>query len=416
MAIGILEVKLGRPLEMPQRRFDLLLQACRRACCQVRNAGITHWVLWREQHPDWKPGDPYEGPKRLIKRGPAKPAKEGAAPPRDPPFAPREFLSRELYQFCTRRVPMLSTTVASSCVQEVSARLRSATPYNHDGAARYVWQAILSSEVSVPSWRMGRIPLPRSGLELTYTDDRCEMRMPLLSKKSGYRVIRPGVRLHCGDLSAGNRLVLRKLATGELRLADSQLIEKKGKWFAQLVYDVPTRSCGASPRDTLTIGPAQQDDNRPFVATWNTADGGEKRWYLGDGKPLVADYRRVVARRRALRARYSAGCGSGHGRKRWYRTIKPLSRYVTDMQGRFIKQLVSDIVKLAIRERCGKIVYRDPTQPVKDNSWFTTRDRDVPMNWCGLAERLAFRAEVAGLEYEETKIGMAEWRPKSDVG
>src|SRR3990167_4881530 len=125
MPTGILEVKLGRPYQMPEHRLRLLLSQARRDCCRARNAAITHWLLWRRSHPDWEPGGEYEAPPRKIKRA----AKPDAKPAMDPPFAPREILSRELYHVSTAAAPALNTNLASSCVQEVIARLRANTPY-----------------------------------------------------------------------------------------------------------------------------------------------------------------------------------------------------------------------------------------------------------------------------------------------
>lgn len=414
MPTGILEVKLGRPYEMPEHTLRRLLGQARRDCCMARNAAITHWLLWRRQHPDWKPGGPYDAPPRKINRKPKEPTPDAKAP-KDPPYAPREFLSRELYGVAVKAAPALNTSVCSSCVQEVGARLKAKTPYNHDGDARFVWEAILSSEVSLPSWRSGRIPAPRAVMQLLYTNDQCSLRFPLLSKMSGYKLLSPTVRLHASDLKTGNRRILRRLVSGDLRLADSQIVERKGVWYAQLCYGVPVMACGMPTARVLTLCPSLPDDRRPFVAIWTTEgdDPHEVRWGVGNGVPLVSEYRRVVARRRALRDRYSDGCGSGHGRKRWYKTIKPMSRYVVDMCSRFTKQTVADIIALAIRERCGSIMYREPTMPVRENCWFAKKD--VPMDWVALEQRLAFKCEVASLEYDKQRMGMAEWRPKKDA-
>src|SRR3990172_2172843 len=150
MPTAILEIKLGRPYEMPQKRLNKLLEQARRDCCTARNAGITHWLLWRRSHPDWQPGSEYEAPARKIKASGPRDRKASKAykkllaalagekdakkreklqqriaaydgpppPPKDPPYAPREFMSRELYNVATAAVPDLNTSITSSCVQE----------------------------------------------------------------------------------------------------------------------------------------------------------------------------------------------------------------------------------------------------------------------------------------------------------
>ena len=192
MPTGILSMKLGAALGMTTRRLLLLLEQARRDNCKARNASIQHWLLWRRQHPDWQPGDPYEAPAAKIKRA-AKPRPDGKA--KDPPLGPRLFLSRELYAVATAAAPNLAGILASCCVREVIQLLKANTPYDHDGDARWVWQAILGHEVSLPKWRKGRIPLPARSLRLTYDDHQCTLRFPLLSKASGYSTLSPTVRL-----------------------------------------------------------------------------------------------------------------------------------------------------------------------------------------------------------------------------
>lgn len=423
MHTGILEVKLGRPLQMPKRRLHKLLEQARRDCCKARNAAMLHWYVWRRQHPGWSPGDPYDAPAAKIAR---KPRGDPKKPPKDSPIAPRLFLSRELYQAATEASPHVSRTLASSCVQEVIARLKANTPYDHDGEARWVWQAVLASEVNLPTWRGGRIPMPKRCSSLGYDgavsqpatevaracESGCVLKFQLLSKQSGYRNISPVVRLEAGDLTRGHRRLLKRLAAGQTRLADSQIVERKGTWYAQFCYQVDVVARDLPDDRTMTLQPALPDDGWPFALLWTTEDNDVRRWRIGAGKPLVVEYRRIVARRRAIRARYVDGVGSGHGRQRWYKAVQPMSRSVREMQTRFAKQTIADIIRVAIRERCGTLLYREPTMPVRKYAWFAAQD--VPFDWVGFEARLRFKAETQGLVYEKARIGMKEWRPPKE--
>jgi len=402
---AILEVKLGRPYQMPAKRLQRLLEQARRDCCKTRNAAITHWLLWRRSNPDWEPGGPYDPPPRKIKR--AKKQSKPAKPPKDPPYGPREFLSRELYSVASGASPNLNTSLVSSCVQDVVSRLKSNTPYNHDGAARWVWRAILDSEVSLPTWRGGKIPAPRAVTKLHYSDDACWVKFGLLSKKSGYRTLSPQVRLHVADLTAGKRRLLRRIVSGEIRMADSQLYEKKGKWYLQICYDLPEVAPSESDR-VLTLMPGKPESDYPFRFLWTDDSGKERDWTTGRAKPLVGEYRRIEARRRSIRYRYKDGAGSGHGKKRWAKNIKPLTYAVTDLCGRWQKQFVSDVIKHAIKEGCGTILYREPTMPLREEEFFARES--MPFDWTALCGRLRFKAESKGLAFETTRIGMAEWR------
>jgi len=424
MPTGILELKLGRPLQMPKRRLDALLRQARRDCCKARNAAIMHWYDWRHQHPNWQPGDPYEAPAAKIKRA----AKANGKPAKDSPLGPRLFLSRELYGVATTAAPYLSGSVASSCVQEVIVRLKANTPYNHDGEARWQWQAILSHETSLPKFERGRIPMPTSGAVLGYAglvpeankpgkgdvaracESGCALRFALLSKASGYSTLSPIVRIEAGDLSAGRKRLLRKLASGELKLRDSALVEKKGAWFAQLCYEVPVKALGLPVDRVLTLWPALPDARRPFRLTWRDDEGEAADVGFGNGLPVVAEYRRLRARDRAIRYRSRDGCGRGHGKEGVYRTIRPITRTVRDMFSRFEKQTCSDVVKRAIDYGCGAVLYREPTMPVRERAWWAKQD--VPFGWAEFEARLKFKCETAGLEYAKERVRFAEWLPE----
>jgi len=406
MMVAILEIKLGRPYQMPARRMEKLLEQARRDCCKARNAAITHWLLWRRQHPDWEPGGEYDPPPRKIRRT-EKPPKPDAKPPKDPPYGPREFLSRELYAVASGAARTLNTSLASSCVQDVVSRLKSKTPYNHDGNARWVWRAILDSEVSLPTWRGGKIPAPRSVVTLHYSEDECWVRFPLLSKRAGYRTLSPQVRLHVSDLTAGNRRLLRKIVSGEIRLADSQLYEKKGRWYFQACYELPTPEELQSER-VLTLEIGKPDSDYPFRLRWTDSDGKDRDWTAGKAKPLIAEYRRIQARRRAIRWRYRDGAGSGHGRQRWAKAIKPMERAVRDLCSRWQKQFVADVIKHAIKEGCGAILYREPTMPLREKTLFASQD--VPFDWTSFLGRLRFKAEAKGVRFNVTRMGMKEWQ------
>jgi len=402
---GVLPIKLGRPLQMPARRLAALLTATQRQCCIARNAVVTRWYVWRKEHPDWKPGDPYEAPPAKTKRKPKETDKE----PKDSLIGPRLFLSRDLYGTATEAATMLSGTVASGCSQEVVDLLRKNTPYNHPGDARWNWQAILAHEISLPTWREGTIPCPKSTSKFLYTDDRCELMFSLLSKRTGYKVLSPTVRLEVGDFSPGKRRLLQRIARGDIAMCDSQIAEKGGQWYFNLCYRVPVVASGLPADRILTVKPSLPDDAWPLVLEWMDAESGNpEHWFVGKAKPLIAEYRRVKSRRRAICDRYRDGTGSGHGRQRWYQTIRPLARWVVNAQVRFEKQTVSDIVKRAILEKCGTILYREPTMPVRDVGWWAKQD--MPFNWTSFGARLKFAATKAGLAYEVERIRMREWK------
>lgn len=403
--VGVLRLKIARPYGMPTSRFEQLLHLAARLCAMARNAAVTNWYTWRITHPDWKPGDYYEAPapKIKVKEKPLDPEK----PQKDPDSAPRLFWSRAINDAAGRAAEMLNRGVVSACVQQIQKYLHGKVPYTHKERgfkSNYRWEAILCAEDSIPNYRSNEsIPMLKATMQLVYSDDECSIRIPLLSRQSGYRTISPRVRLHCSDLKTGHRRILRQLADGTLPLCDSQLNCVNGVWYAYITYQLPTNAVNLPRNRILFIEPGC--DKRPFVLKW-MENGEEMAWDIGNGIPLVNEYRRVQARRMAIRHRGY----KGHGVARQERTTRPLSRYVTNLADRFKKQTIAAIIRKAIDLQCGSIIYRTPTQPVKDKCWFGKND--MPMDWTAFEGHLSHRCHHTGLEYDTEHIGLYEWQGK----
>lgn len=393
-------LKLGGPLQMPKKRLALLLAQSRHDCNVVRNAVATAWYVWRRENPQWTPGE------------------------KDSKLCPRNMLNRELYHIGCNAAPNLSTKIVSRCVRDVVSKLKANVPYNHDGDARWFWQAVLSNEVSLPTWRKGRIPVPLQDMVIGYdgivlpgakkpnrsmvtraAESGCAIRFALLSRASGYSVMSPIVRLKVKDFTVGQRRLLRRMVADEVHIGDSQIIEKDGEWFVQLVYDVPVKASGFSEDKVLTVLPAQPEDKWPFELRW----GDESRWYIGNGRGYGTEYQRIQARRRAIRHRYKSDSGKGHGKQRAYKSLQPMTRAVQDLAGRFQKQTISDVVKLALREQCGTLVYREPSKPIRNRAWFSKK-HDAPFDWTEFEARLRFKCEQHGIKYVKERILWKEWR------
>ena len=412
--VGALVIKLGRPEGMTTRRFHALLHDIANKCAIARNAGVTHWLMWRRANPDWKKGDPYVAPAPLIKVTPRKPKDptKPRKPPTDGPLGPRLFISREISRVMNASVVGVSPSVISCCAQGWQDAFTNKTSYKDKERGykgRWVWESILLNENSLPNYKNSEIiPVPKQQAKLFYTSDECKIRLPLLSKKSGWRIISPIVRLEVKGMSCGQRRILRNIADGTLARCDSQLTFARGEWYLNLTYKMPTVGSGLPKDRVLTVEPCGGDDPRPFRLYWTNEDDGEKRtWDVGAGRPLEAEYQRIQAKRRAIKGRPYKGKGCFVQSKR----TRPMSDRVTNLCARFRKQTVSDIIKIAIRERCGTIIYREPTIPVRDYTWFA--EHDVPMNWEPFTNQLIHRTIfVKGIDCEVVRIGKPEWYPK----
>ena len=404
MPTGVLSVKLGSCVTMPSKRFYVLLDGIAQDCNRIRNAVARGWLRWREDNPDWEPAQ------RRVRDGSPK-VKADGTPVLEHPMISQD-VEKGLFHVYKTVAPRVSSNLASGCWSEVLGDLKDRVPYNHDGPSRFRWQAVLNSEVQLSTYRGLVLPCAKKDSVIVATDDELTLEFPVLSKASGFKVIRHKVRLvghKSHGLSKGNQRLLQRIARGDVKRCDSTITKKDKDWYLRLVYDVPVTNHHLDPGKVATITPLR-DNRRPFEV--KTVNGG--RWLVGDGVAMKAACDRINMRRKAIRHRYRDGAGSGHGKRQFFRALRPLSRAVIDEQDRFVKSLAAEIVKFCVQNDCGSVIYREPTMPLRKLLWFDTHG--VPFDWTKFASFLAFKLQCHGIAQEyrndrkkqPVRIGVAE--------
>jgi hypothetical protein len=373
MPKGVLEIELGACLTAPTKSFVADLHELAYECNVARNGVMRHWLRWREDNPDWEPGP------QTYANGEVKYKKKGGEVTEevklDHPSISSD-MQRELYRLGTEIVPNTHAKIVSQISREIQSKLKSRMPYNHEGKARFFWDALLKYEVSVPTYRNVAIPALNSETILCYegatsrkmslnvqneleklSGSTCLLRLSLRSKKSGKRTSAI-CRIEVRQKSKGHRNLIRRVANGELKLSDSNLVFKRNKWFFQMTYDMPVKDHHLDTGRVATLELNFADEHKPFVLI--SPEG--KKWYLGD-QAFQKIYEHYHGRRMTLRSRYKHASSStkGHGKGRFYRRLKPYSRAIRDLEDRFTKGVVADIIKRCVRWNCGELVYREPT-------------------------------------------------------
>lgn len=363
---SIIELKLGACLNMPTKRLHKLLSQVAQDCNRARNGMLRAWVRWREDNPDWKPQQ------RRIRNGSLKTTTDGK-PVMEDLVMSQEF-ENQMYYVGRELAPKVSSNIVSHCRSEVVSDLKDRMPYTHDGPSRFVWQALLNHERSQPSYSKPVVPMPKANTTLTYDDSQATIRIPLLSKDAGYGITSPLLRFDVRQQSEGRRELIRSIVSGRIKMADSKLVHKRGEWYFQLCFAVEPKGHGLDETRIATLLPCGPLGRRPFM--FILPDG--HRWYMGDGIPLLAEYERLVKRRKAIRYRSRDGVGRGHGKQGFYRAL-PDARSFRDMQDRFVKNLVADILRSCLKNNIGMLRPLDPSKPLRANDWLASKG--IPFDW-----------------------------------
>ncbi len=430
MAVGIISLKLGKCVTAPTKRMIKDLNDIAEMNRAVKNAIARTWITFHDDNPDWEPGqattrDRKTGEETLKFDAKGKPIMEIGYGP--------SGLGRDLYRAGVAAEPKLHSSITSMASQAVIKKLQAKMPWNHDGSARFFYEAILAHEVHLPRYNKGSIHFAPAELAFAYKGEcsPCKMkavtvrmadlgqhyavvRIPMWSRKSSRDVKDCIFRVEVRQMSRGNRKLLEGVANGEVKLRGSALVyrDKDKSWYFNLTYDAPTKNLELNPENVATITMLASDGKNPFAINC-----GKPRWTLGKARMLEYQYDRVKVRRSSLRERYRIAdrSGKGHGKKRFFEKTKPMSRAFVDLQAVFTGDLVAEVIKFCKRFDCGTVIFREPTMPLRKHDWFGKRD--MAFNWTLLNSKLVDKCANVGIDLKinpkpDGRLGMKEFFEK----
>lgn len=418
-------IKVGACLTGPTKRMIADFAQVGIECNRARNAVADHWREWHRKHPR------YKCKQRTDRDGNPKVNQKGE-PVMENPGMPQQ-LDRALYKpVATSAVPTIAAQIVSACAAQVKDFLLGKTPWNHPAKKQHArrYQAILDHQMRLPEYTSVAIPIPSQisaiGHEGRVTPGKSPGLTKMLadtskssavfgfamhSQKSGrknrWRNAWVVFRIHVAGLPRGHRRMIRQLATGDLPLGESKLINDDGQWFLRLVLDARTTPTMLDDASSLTLIPSPADAARPFQITTD----GIARWF-GFTDWLEERVHHYESRRQRVR-RQTRDKPLGHGQGRLYAKIRPWSRRIEDIKDSWVKQRARDLAKLCIRHGCGTLVYREPSLPLRDLLWFSKHG--VQFDWTQWLTALRQVCLKNGIKLVEQQVGVKEWKAQFGI-
>lgn len=303
--------------------------------------------------------------------------------------------------------------IVSSLVVSVQKDLNARLPYDapeKKHGLRYIWQAIHEKFRNSPSYRSIEIPVRNGDTKWSYggdgdqrlsaeCGDRCVIDIPIWSKEAG----RKDTRLRFEIDPKRDPDLVRDIASSRQKMGDSSLaINKKGKWVLRLCVGLPAGE-ELDQSQTAVLQPAMPKDSRPFLVEMH--DG--RKWGLGNGRVWLMARTRLEGRRKGIRAK-SRDHAYGHGRKYVLAKLQPYSHVGQAIQDRFVKDAVSMLIRSLVRAKCGRLIYREPSKPLRERCWLG--EHGLPFNWTMWLGYLKHKCSEAGIVLVETKITLKEAR------
>jgi len=353
-------------------------QLCRRA----RNAGLEDWLLRQRG----KPESPRQS-QRLVKRKDVDPDSEKSE-------------STKIYHALRAAVPELGTTqctmLAAALWSNLTAKQDWRRGATEEGRRLRRLHAILDYQDRPPFFTTLEIPLHNAHTTVRFTDtltvtvNRPTSAIPALT-----------VQVCLGGMPSGYKLLLHRLARGELKLADSKLVERDGIWFwhvpftfetdprSEIVAELWPRIPAAekakaeadSPRRADPNGNGQHNGKLPPAPAQARAakhaqrpfrldlPGGDE-WFVGDGDYLKAQTARLIGLRKQIGWRYRNRMGAGHGRRKIDAAVRRRRQQERNMRQEVLRHMIADIVRQCLKANVGTLIYHEPSGPLREHSWF----------------------------------------------
>jgi hypothetical protein len=263
------------------------------------------------------------------------------------------------------------------------------------------WASILFGNESLPSFtRPQPIPFDHDNAKLKKVDGKyiCELRIERLH--DGKSVIEPCELMLQKRKCSSVRATVDKILAGEYAWKGSSLVFDRGKWFVSIAYEMPNAvRTTLDTEKTLYIRPARK-------GPWRVAINGFKSWRFGGNGSHVEHARRAVIRERNSRKTHYRWAGSnqkGHGRNRADAVWTKLSSRWKDFTKRYNNEVTRQVIKLAIREGCGRIVYLQPKDSERDSRYLSNagNDKFSGMSWdyFQFGTMMASKCESEGIAY-----------------
>lgn len=273
------------------------------------------------------------------------------------------------------------------------------------------WVSILFANESLPSFtRPQPIPFDKDNAKLRKDGDKyiCELRIERLA--DGKSVVEP-CELMLGKRKCRSvRLTVDKILSGEYTWKGSNLVFDRGKWFISIGYEMPSRVRDESEYDSDRVlyvrpGRSTRDDGAWRGSPWRVRIADRSFGFGGNGAH-VEHARRAIIRERNQRKEHYRWSGSnqkGHGTGRAEAVWTKLSSRWKDFTKRYNSEVTRRIIELAVKEKCGRIVYLQPKDLQREGRLLSTLGNDSRsgMSWdyFQFGTMLASKCDEAGIEY-----------------
>jgi len=275
------------------------------------------------------------------------------------------------------------------------------------------WVSILFANESLPSFtRPQPIPFDHDNAKLMKIDGKYYVELRIERLADGKSVVERCELILNKRKCMSVRATVDKILTGQWAWKGSSLFYDRGKWFAIISYEKPDAvRVAINPDKVLYVRAGQR-------GPWRVRCGHSWNW--GGNGQHVEHARRTIQRERGQRKEHYRWAGSrqkGHGFKRAEAVWTKLSSRWKDFTKRYNNEVSTRLVRWAIANGVGRIVYLQPKDRQRDSRFLSNAGNDghSQMSWdyFQMGTMLASKCEEYGVEYG-AKPKKAKAKPATD--
>lgn len=262
------------------------------------------------------------------------------------------------------------------------------------------WVSILFANESLPSFtRPQPIPFDHDNAKLLKIDGKYFVEVRIERLADGKSVVERCELVLNKRKTASVRSIVDKILAGQYGWKGSNLFYDRGKWFAIISYEKPDKvRVVLNPDKVLYVKAGRK---KPWRVRCE-----DRSWPYG-GNGLHVEYaRRTIQRERGQRKEHYRWSGSNqkrHGRKRAESVWTKLSSRWRDFTKRYNNEVSTSIVRWAIANGVGRIVYLQPKDRQRDSRYLSNAGNDgySQMSWdyFQFGTMLASKCEDEGMDY-----------------
>jgi|GEM_PF-6827865 len=312
--------------------------------------------------------------------------------------------STKLYHAITTSVPRLGTDVASNIAQQVNSFLAAKVDWRKgvadNGKRPKRKDAILRREERPAFYTDLSVPIANKHTTIVFEDD-VQVHVRNIMRNS--LQISLDFTISLKGVPTGIKRIIHDLARGERKLADSKLLERRGKWYWYIPVAFETEQLDTDRIATLSPVIGKGEIERPFSLE---IPGRSRAWGIGAGRYLISQTLRLVGVRKQIGWRYRQRMGAGHGRKKIDIAVSKRNLQLADIVTEVRRRAIVDVVKQCERHRCGVLEYLEPTNPTKEKCWFEANG--LTWNWTRWLDDLKNAAARRGIEVKVRKLRLGD--------